>query len=74
MFENIKESGPSNPCLILSITFDWNFEISNGFLEIEDSAISQLFYSSKPFEKNILLCQNEVQSSSLNTISNFLLN
>jgi len=33
------------PWLILSITFDWYFEISNGFLEIiKDSMISQIYF------------------------------
>jgi len=45
----------STPHLILSINFDWNFEISNGFLEIKDSVISQLFLVQSLLKKAILL-------------------
>jgi len=56
---------------ILSITFYWRLKISSRFVEMKLNLIPQLFLVLSFFEKIILLCQNEVWSSTVNKIPAF---
>jgi len=59
------------PLWILSITFCWRNEISNGFLEMKSWLILHIYLVQSFWRKYILLCLNVVWNSTSNTISTY---
>jgi len=71
MFEKCKKNPFQPPLWILSITFCWWIEISNGFQEMKAWLIFHINVIQFFLKKVILLCLNKVWNSTSNTIYTF---